>query len=68
MSRTGGRPMDTRGLTGGKVRCGARGVEVRALRGGLTLVSITKTCSIDSSRRDTSIEHDFMVGTNQERL
>ena len=57
-----------RGLTGGKVRCGARGVEVRALRGGLTLVSITKTCSIDSSRRDASIEHGFMVGTNQERL
>ena len=34
--------MGARELTGGKVRCGARGVEVRALRGGLTLVSITQ--------------------------
>ena len=60
--------MGARGLTGGKVRCGARGLKVRALRGGLTLVSITKTFSSDSSRRDTSIEHGFMVGMNQERL
>ena len=47
---------------------GVRGVEVRVRKDGSRMVSITEACSIDSSRRDTSIAHGFMVGTNQERL
>ena len=43
----------------GKVKYGVRGTEVRGLDGGGTMVWSTKTCSIDSSRRDTSIEHGF---------
>ena len=47
---------------------GARGVEVRVREDGSRMASNTKTHSIDSSLRDTSIAHGFMVGTNQERL
>ena len=45
-----------------------RGTEVRGLDGGGRMVLSTKTCSIDRSRRDTSIEHGFTISTNQERL
>ena len=47
---------------------GARGVLVRVREDGSRMASNTKTCSIDSSLRDTSIAHGFMVGMNQERL
>ena len=45
-----------------------RGTEVRSLGGGGRMVLRTKTCSIDRSRRDTSIAHGFTISTNQERL
>ena len=51
-----------------EVKYGVRGTEVRGLDGGGTMVWSTKTCSIDRSRRDTSSEHGFTIGTNQERL
>ena len=45
---------------------GIKGVEVRARTGGHRMLSTTKPCSIDSSRRDESIERGLMVDTNQE--
>ena len=47
---------------------GVRGVEVSVREDGSRMASNTNTCSIDTSLRDTSIAHGFMVGTNQERL
>ena len=43
---------------------GIKGVEVRPRTGGH--ISTSKPCSIDSSRRDESIERGLMIDTNQE--
>ena len=57
---------ESKGADWGRSDGGIRGMEVRARTGCHRMISTSKPCSIDSSRRDASIEHGFMVDTNQE--
>ena len=57
-----------KGADWGRSDGGIRGMEVRARTGCHRIISTSKPCSIDDSRRDASIEHGFMVDTNQELL